>query len=32
MVSALRAGHSLVSALNLAANESPDPIGQEFRI
>jgi tight adherence protein B len=32
MVSALRAGHSLVSALNLAATESPDPIGQEFRI
>jgi tight adherence protein B len=32
MVSALRAGHSLISALNLAANESPDPIGQEFRI
>ena len=32
MVSALRAGHSLVSALNLAANESPDPIGQEFRV
>jgi tight adherence protein B len=32
MVSALRAGHSLVSAINLAASESPDPIGQEFRI
>jgi tight adherence protein B len=32
MVSALRAGHSLISALNLAASESPDPIGQEFRI
>jgi len=32
MVSALRAGHSLVSALNLAATESPDPLGQEFRI
>jgi tight adherence protein B len=32
MVSALRAGHSLVSALDLAANESPDPIGTEFRI
>jgi tight adherence protein B len=32
MVSALRAGHSLVSALDLAASESPDPIGTEFRI
>jgi tight adherence protein B len=32
MVSALRAGHSLVSALDLAANESADPIGSEFRI
>jgi tight adherence protein B len=32
MVSALRAGHSLVSALGLVANESPDPIGSEFRI
>jgi tight adherence protein B len=32
MVSALRAGHSLVSALELAANEAPDPIGTEFRI
>jgi tight adherence protein B len=32
MVSALRAGHSLVSALDLAANESPDPIGKELRI
>ncbi len=32
MVSALRAGHSLVSAINLAASESPDPIGSEFRI
>jgi tight adherence protein B len=32
MVSALRAGHSLVSALNLAATESPDPLGSEFRI
>jgi tight adherence protein B len=32
MVSALRAGHSLVSALDLAANEAPDPIGKEFRI
>jgi tight adherence protein B len=32
MVSALRAGHSFISALDLAANESPDPIGKEFRI
>jgi tight adherence protein B len=32
MVSAMRAGHSLVSALDLAANESPDPIGTELRI
>jgi tight adherence protein B len=32
MVSALRAGHSLVSALDLAASESPDPIGTELRI
>ena len=32
MVSALRAGHSLVSALGLVAQESPDPIRGEFRI
>lgn len=32
MVSALRAGHSLVSAIGLVANESPDPIGPEFRL
>jgi tight adherence protein B len=32
MVSAMRAGHSLVSALDLAASESPDPIGTELRI
>jgi tight adherence protein B len=32
MVSALRAGHSLVSAIGLVANESPDPIGAEFKI
>jgi len=32
MVSALRAGHSLVAALRLVANESPEPIGSEFRI
>ena len=32
MVSALRAGHSLVAAMGLVAEESPDPIGCEFRI
>jgi tight adherence protein B len=32
MVSALRAGHSLVSALGLVAHEAADPIGSEFRI
>jgi tight adherence protein B len=32
MVSSLRAGNSLVSALRLVAYESPDPIGGEFRI
>jgi tight adherence protein B len=32
MVSSLRAGNSLVSALRLVAYESPDPIGSEFRI
>ena len=32
IVSALRAGHSLVSALGLVADESPDPIGPEFKI
>lgn len=32
MVSAMRAGHSLNSALDLVAQESPDPIGSEFRI
>jgi tight adherence protein B len=32
MVSALRAGHSLVAAIRLVAHESPDPIGGEFRI
>jgi tight adherence protein B len=32
MVSSLRAGNSLVSALRLVAYESPDPIGTEFRI
>ena len=32
MVSALRAGHSLNSALGLVASETPDPVGPEFRI
>jgi tight adherence protein B len=32
MVSALRAGHSLVAALSLVSRESGDPIGGEFRI
>jgi tight adherence protein B len=32
MVSSLRAGNSLVSAMRLVAFESPDPIGGEFRI
>ena len=32
MVSALRAGHSLVAALGLVSHESPDPIGAEFRV
>lgn len=32
MVSALRAGHSLNSALGLVATETPDPVGGEFRI
>lgn len=32
MVSAMRAGNSLVSALSLVASESPEPIGPEFRI
>jgi tight adherence protein B len=32
MVNALRAGHSLISALGLVANEAPDPLGTEFRI
>jgi tight adherence protein B len=31
MVSAIRAGHSLSSAMGMAANESPDPIRREFR-
>src|SRR6266702_346847 len=32
MVSALRAGHSLVAALRLVSQESADPIGGEFRL
>ncbi len=32
IVSALQAGHSLVSALNLVAQEAPEPVGGEFRI
>lgn len=32
MVSALRAGHSLIAALGLVASEAIDPIGSEFRI
>src|SRR6202000_2364818 len=32
MVSALRAGHSLVAALGLVGSESPDPNGGEFKI
>lgn len=32
MVSALRAGHSLVAAIRLVAQEAEDPIGTEFRI
>jgi tight adherence protein B len=32
MVGAIRAGHSLIAAIRLVANESPEPIGGEFRI
>jgi tight adherence protein B len=32
MVSALRAGHSLVAALGLVSRECADPVGGEFRI
>lgn len=32
MVSGMRAGHSIVSALDLVARDSPDPIGKEFRL
>jgi len=31
MVSALRAGHSLIAAMGLVARECPDPVGVEFR-
>lgn len=31
MVSAMRAGHSIVSAIELVARDSPDPVGKEFR-
>jgi tight adherence protein B len=31
IVSGLRAGHSLIAALRLVAQESPEPIGGEFR-
>jgi tight adherence protein B len=32
MVNGLRAGHSLVSVMGMAADEAPDPIGPELRI
>lgn len=32
MVSALRAGHSLIAAMGLVARECADPVGTEFRI
>jgi tight adherence protein B len=32
MVSALRAGHSLIAAMGLCARECPDPVGTEIRI
>jgi len=32
MVSGLRAGHSLSSALGLVTRECPDPVGMEFRV
>ena len=31
MVSALRAGHSLIAAMGLVARECPDPVGTEFK-
>jgi tight adherence protein B len=32
MVAGLRAGNSIVSALDLVGRESPDPVGKEFRL
>lgn len=32
MVSALRAGHSLIAAMGLVGRESPDPVGGEFKL
>lgn len=32
VVSGLRSGHSLISAMSLVTKETPDPIGREFRI
>lgn len=32
MVSALRAGHSLIAAMSLVGRECPDPVGGEFKI
>jgi tight adherence protein B len=31
MVGAIRAGHSLIAAMGLAARECPDPVGPEFK-
>jgi len=31
MVSALRAGHSLIAAMGLVSRECPDPVGSEFK-
>jgi tight adherence protein B len=32
MVSGLRGGHSIISAIGVVAREAPDPVGREFRI
>lgn len=32
MVSALRAGHSLIAAMGLVGRETPDPVGGEFKL
>jgi tight adherence protein B len=32
MVSGLRSGHSVASAIGLVAREAPNPVGQEFRV